>query len=120
MGSSGPTDGEAGVRALEPALDRFRSLRRQLEASVLPLATSVDGRRFSYQASLHDLQHRLGGYVVLEQDGAERLGQPGGDRRLAGAVDPLERDEHRPGTVYEPGSADSDDEASTVIGRARL
>ena len=38
------------------ASSRFRAVRRDLEASVLPLASSVDGRRFSFQASLHDLQ----------------------------------------------------------------
>jgi uncharacterized protein len=75
MGSSHPSDGEAGLGGLERGLGRFRALRRQLEASILPLATSVDGRRFSFHASLHDLPHRLGGYVVLEHEGAERFGQ---------------------------------------------
>jgi len=58
--------------ALEDRLERFRAVRRDLEASVLPLATSVDGRRFSFQASLHELDLRVGGYVVL---GEGRLGQ---------------------------------------------
>jgi uncharacterized protein len=71
-----PTDGAAGAASIDRELARFRELRRELEASVLPLATSVDGRRFSFQASLHGLQHRLGGYVTLAaDDGAERLGQ---------------------------------------------
>ena len=56
-------------------LESFREARRNLEASVLPLATSVDGRRFSFQASLHDLPFQIGGYVVLEGDGIPRLGQ---------------------------------------------
>ena len=56
-------------------LETFREMRRTLEASVRPLATSVDGRRFSYQASLYDLELRIGGYVVLEGDGIARLGQ---------------------------------------------
>jgi DNA helicase HerA-like ATPase len=56
-------------------LESFRAARRNLEASVLPLATSVDGRRFSFQASLHGLQLQVGGYVVLEGDGLPRLGQ---------------------------------------------
>jgi uncharacterized protein len=56
-------------------LARFRSLRDSLEASVLPLATSLDGRRFSFQASLHGLALRLGGYVALEGAGGSRLGQ---------------------------------------------
>jgi uncharacterized protein len=58
--------------SVERGLESFRGLRRDLEASVLPLATSVDGRRFSFQASLHELELRLGGYVVLGSDG---LGQ---------------------------------------------
>ena len=56
-------------------LESFPEMRRTLEASVRPLATSVDGRRFSYQASLYDLELRIGGYVVLEGDGIVRLGQ---------------------------------------------
>jgi uncharacterized protein len=62
--------GEAG--ALEDRLERYRAVRHDLEAAVLPLATSVDGRRFSFQASLHDLELSAGGYVVL---GEGRLGQ---------------------------------------------
>ena len=58
--------------ALEDRLERFRAVRRDLEASVLPLATSVDGRRFSFQASLHGLELQTGGYVIL---GEGRLGQ---------------------------------------------
>jgi uncharacterized protein len=61
--------------AIAPRLARFRDLRRQLEGAVLPLATSIDGRAFSFQASLHGLELRLGGYVVLEYDGKELLGQ---------------------------------------------
>jgi DNA helicase HerA-like ATPase len=55
-------------------LSTFRALRERLEREVLPLATSLDGRRFTVQASLHDLQLRPGGYVVLETDGGQRLG----------------------------------------------
>jgi hypothetical protein len=60
---------------LEERLDTYRSLRRDLERSVVPLATSVDGRRFTFQASLHDLAFQAGGYVVLEDGGEPRLGQ---------------------------------------------
>jgi uncharacterized protein len=63
---------ESGLGA---QLESFRAARRNLEASVLPLATSVDGRRFSFQASLHGLQLQIGGFVVLEGDGIPRLGQ---------------------------------------------
>jgi uncharacterized protein len=60
---------------LEERLEAFRANRRELERAVLPLATSIDGRRFSFQASAHDLQLQVGGYVVLESDGPPRLGQ---------------------------------------------
>jgi uncharacterized protein len=56
-------------------LAAYRSLRRELEESVLPLATSLDGRRFTFQTSLHRLALRVGGYVVIESDGEPRLGQ---------------------------------------------
>ena len=55
--------------------DEYRRVRDEMELSVLPLATSVDGRQFTFQASLHGLQLQTGGYVVLEGDGASRLGQ---------------------------------------------
>jgi DNA helicase HerA-like ATPase len=50
----------------------YRSLRQELESSILPIATSVDGRRFSFQAPLEPLELRVGGYVML---GDDRLGQ---------------------------------------------
>jgi DNA helicase HerA-like ATPase len=45
--------------------------RRALESTVAPVASSVDGRRFTFQCSIHDLALRPGGYVSI--DG--RLGQ---------------------------------------------
>ena len=45
--------------------------RRELEAAVAAVASSVDGRRFTFQCSIHDLSLRPGGYVSI--DG--RLGQ---------------------------------------------
>jgi uncharacterized protein len=77
------SDGSA-TSAVEPVtqtgsvtdlVDEYRRVRDELEFSVLPLATSVDGRQFTFQASLHGLQLQTGGYVVLEGDGARRLGQ---------------------------------------------
>ncbi len=53
----------------------YRELRRRLEEAVLPLATSVDGRAFEFQAPLHDLDLEVGGYVVLEGPSATHLGQ---------------------------------------------
>ena len=47
----------------------------QLEAAVPAVATSVDGRRFSFQASLHGLVFEPGSYVVLEDGEGNRLGQ---------------------------------------------
>ena len=61
--------------ALEDQLEAFRTNRRELEAAILPLATSLDGRQFSFQASLHHLELQAGGYVVLESDEPPRLGQ---------------------------------------------
>ncbi|MDO8213833.1 ATP-binding protein [Conexibacter sp. CPCC 206217] len=62
--------------ALPQRMSAYRALREQVERALLPLASSLDGRRFSLQASLHDLQLRPGGYVTLRDDaGHERLGQ---------------------------------------------
>jgi hypothetical protein len=77
------SDGSAGSAA-EPGthagsftdlVDEYRRVRGELERGVLPLATSVDGRRFTFQASLHQLLLQTGGYVVLEGEGQRRLGQ---------------------------------------------
>ena len=65
-------DGKSGIGQ---QVDRFREARRDMEASVLPLATSVDGRRFTFQASLFGLELQSGGYVVLDDAGLPRLGQ---------------------------------------------
>jgi uncharacterized protein len=73
--SSASTDEHNGAQGFEHGLERFRAVRRELETAVLPLATSLDGRRFTFQSSLHGLALRLGGYVVVEQDGRQRLGQ---------------------------------------------
>jgi len=55
--------------------ERYRELRREIEEAILPLATSVDGRRFACQVSAHDLALQVGGYVVIEHEGESRLGQ---------------------------------------------
>jgi uncharacterized protein len=75
MSAAHSTDEHNGAQGLEHGLERFRAVRRGLETAVLPLATSLDGRRFTFQSSLHGLALRLGGYVVVEQDGRQRLGQ---------------------------------------------
>ena len=56
-------------------LAAFRDLRKQLESNVLPLAGSVDGRRFEFQASLESLDFRVGGYIVVHSEGRSQLGQ---------------------------------------------
>jgi hypothetical protein len=56
-------------------VDDYRQVIEELERSILPLATSVDGRQFTFQASLHGLALQTGGYVVLERDGVTSFGQ---------------------------------------------
>jgi hypothetical protein len=57
---------------VDRGIEEYRTLRHDLEQAVAPMATSVDGRRFEFQASLHNLALQAGGYVDLD-DG--RLGQ---------------------------------------------
>ena len=61
--------------SLAGRVDAFRALRAQAEASILPLATSLDGRHFSFQARIEGLDLRLGGYVMIEGDDRATLGQ---------------------------------------------
>jgi uncharacterized protein len=70
--SDSVVDSKLGI---DRQLDTFRAARRDIEASVLPLATSLDGRRFTFQASLYALQLQVGGYAVLDDGGVPRLGQ---------------------------------------------
>jgi hypothetical protein len=61
---------------LREGMEEYRGMREALEAAVLPLATSVDGRRFGFQVSLHGLELQAGGYVAIETGGgAPLLGQ---------------------------------------------
>jgi uncharacterized protein len=60
---------------LSQQIGSFREARREMEESVQPLATSVDGRRFTFQASLHGLELQSGAYAVLDDGGTLRLGQ---------------------------------------------
>ena len=59
------------MSAIGQRLETYRALRAQIEQSILPLATSVDGRRFSFQSAIEGLELRLGGYVALD----DALGQ---------------------------------------------
>jgi hypothetical protein len=52
-------------------LARHGSLRRELEGAVQPVATSIDGRRFTLQAPLAGSTLQPGGYVML----GDRLGE---------------------------------------------
>jgi hypothetical protein len=60
---------------VQASLEEYRGVREALETAVLPLATSVDGRRFRFQTTLHGLELEAGGYVLLEGRGSSRLGQ---------------------------------------------
>lgn len=71
----GSSTGTAGAEPLSDLLDDFRRTRDELESGVLPLASSVDGRQFTFQASLHNLRLQTGGFVVLEVRDQKRLGQ---------------------------------------------
>ena len=70
-----PDDGDESDVWITEQLARYRNIRDHIEREALPLATSVDGRRFECQASLHGLRLRRGGYVTLESDSGARLGQ---------------------------------------------
>ena len=63
------------VNDVRASLEVYRGMREELEAAVLPLATSVDGRGFHFQTSLHGLEFEPGGYVTLDARGSTRLGQ---------------------------------------------
>jgi uncharacterized protein len=63
------------VSDVQASLEEYRGVREALEAAVLPLASSVDGRRFSFQTTLHGLELEAGGYVTLDGGGSRRLGQ---------------------------------------------
>ena len=90
-------------------VDAFRALRAQAEDSVLPFATSLDGRHFTFQAKIEGLDLRLGGYVMLEGDGGAALGQV---RSLAVA-------EADAGEVGLPGDDDADVRTRLMIRLAR-
>src|SRR5689334_16648250 len=60
---------------LETLIDAFRTSRDTLERSVRPYATSVDGRTFELQSSLHGLTLQTGAYVVLDDGEESRFGQ---------------------------------------------
>ena len=90
-----PVEENERVNDHQAVLEEYRDMREALERSILPLATSVDGHRFEYQASLHDLELEAGGYVALDAGGEVRLGQVLSlrmERHEAGAHD-------RPGTI---------------------
>jgi DNA helicase HerA-like ATPase len=63
------------VTDVEASLEEYRDIREALERAVLPLATSVDGRRFSFQTSLHGLELEAGGYVTIDGSDSTALGQ---------------------------------------------
>ena len=74
---SARTAAEPGTQtpSIADRIDEYRRVRSEVERAIWPLATSVNGRQFTFHASLHDLQLQTGGYVVLEGDGQRQLGQ---------------------------------------------
>ena len=72
---TGELAGTAADGVLRDQLAAYRHLRTALEKALLPLASSLDGVTFEFQASLVDLPYRVGGYVVLETSTGGRLGQ---------------------------------------------
>ena len=86
-------------------VERFRALRGELEHAVLPQAHSLDGRRFAWQASLHDMALDVGGYVVLEA---------GDDRRLGQILDMELREVAAAELGFAPGEGDGSTLRSTV------
>ena len=52
---SSPPESEPDAGVTE-RVTSYRRVREQVERSILPLATSVDGYAFGFQASLHDLK----------------------------------------------------------------
>jgi hypothetical protein len=54
------------VTDVQAWLQEYRGVREALEAALLPLASSVDGRRFEFQVSLQGLELEPGGYVAIE------------------------------------------------------
>ena len=60
---------------LTEKITRYLDVRERMERSTLPLATSIDGRTFELQASLHGLTLKRGAYVVLEHEAGRRFGQ---------------------------------------------
>ncbi|MGH3459285.1 helicase HerA domain-containing protein [Aeromicrobium sp.] len=69
------TPGDGLVDELAEQVASYRSTRERLERGTLPLATSVDGVTFEFQASLHELTLERGCYVMLDGDDGARLGQ---------------------------------------------
>ena len=56
---------------MQDRLREYRELRSELERNILGIATSVDGRRFEYQAPLGEPAVQPGGYAML----GDRLAQ---------------------------------------------
>ena len=66
---------ESQHAGLAEQMSRYRSTREHIERNTLALATSLDGESFEVQASMHDLQLRRGGYVMLEGERRTWLGE---------------------------------------------
>jgi uncharacterized protein len=60
---------------MQSRLEEYRAMRRELEHAILPIGTSIDGRSFTFQCSLHGLALQVGGYVTIETGRGRALGQ---------------------------------------------
>lgn len=69
------TDAQQESPHMDSRITQYRAVREEVERSIIPKATSVDGRRFEYQASLHDLELEAGGYVAVDAPSGVQLGQ---------------------------------------------
>lgn len=70
-----PATPDAFEIEMQERLAGYRRVREAIERAILPLATSIDGSSFEFQASLHHLELQRAGYVVLETDQGPQLGQ---------------------------------------------
>jgi uncharacterized protein len=67
-------EGESDV-VVAAQVRQYRQAVDYVERHVLARATSVDGVRFTFQASLHDLALKRGGYALLQSGSRTWLGQ---------------------------------------------
>ena len=83
---------------LTARLADYRILRRDIERNVLPLATSIDGRTFEFQAPLEPLdpfRRRVGDPPLTADPGGEAGGVPGSPEEVHVPATPWSRTKPR-------------------------